>query len=39
MTDLDYPWRPDLPYNQPPTLPPARQLETRAVLKACKYAP
>jgi hypothetical protein len=35
MTGLDNPWRPDLPHNQLPSLPPARELETRAVLKAC----
>jgi Fic family protein len=31
----DSPWRPELPHNQLPALPPARELETRAVLKAC----
>lgn len=35
MTDLDTPWRPELPHNQLPALPPARELESRAVLKAC----
>jgi len=35
MTNLDTPWRPELPYNQLPTLPPVRELESRAVLKAC----
>jgi Fic family protein len=35
MKDLDSPWRPDLPHNQLPALPPARELESRAVLKAC----
>ena len=35
MTDPDPPWRPEQPYNQLPPLPPARELETRAVLKAC----
>ena len=35
MTDRDSPWRPELPHNQLPTLPPARELESRAVLKAC----
>ena len=35
MTDLDSPWRPELPHNQLPALPPARDLESRAVLKAC----
>ena len=28
-------WRPDLPYNDLPPLPPAEELETRAVLKQC----
>lgn len=28
-------WRPDLPYNDLPTLPPKIELETRAVLKQC----
>jgi Fic family protein len=28
-------WRPEPPHNQLPTLPPARDLESRAVLKAC----
>ncbi len=35
MTDLDSPWRPELPHNLLPALPPARELESRAVLKAC----
>ena len=35
MTDPDSPWRPELPNNQLPPLPPARELESRAVLKAC----
>ncbi len=35
MTHRDSPWRPELPHNQLPTLPPARELESRAVLKAC----
>ncbi|MCK6434382.1 MAG: Fic family protein [Burkholderiaceae bacterium] len=35
MTDLDTPWRPELPHNQLPALPPAHELESRAVLKAC----
>lgn len=35
MTDRDSPWRPELPHNQLPALPPARELECRAVLKAC----
>lgn len=29
------PWRPDLPYNELPLLPPAQGLETHAVLKRC----
>ena len=29
------PWRPDQPYNDLPALPPAAELETRAVLKQC----
>lgn len=28
-------WRPDQPYNDLPLLPPAADLETRAILKAC----
>lgn len=28
-------WRPDKPYNDLPTLPPADELETPAILKAC----
>jgi Fic family protein len=35
MTDPDPPWRPELPHNHLPALPPARELESRAVLKAC----
>jgi Fic family protein len=35
MTDSESPWRPELPHNQLPALPPARELESRAVLKAC----
>lgn len=35
MTDLDFPWRPEQPHNQLPALPPARELESRGVLKAC----
>ena len=35
MTHRDSPWRPELPHNQLPALPPARELESRAVLKAC----
>jgi Fic family protein len=29
------PWRPDRPYNQLPLLPPAVELETKAILKQC----
>lgn len=29
------PWRPEVPYNDLPTLPPAIELETKAVLKQC----
>jgi Fic family protein len=32
------PWRPDLPYNALPLLPPRGDLETKAVLKACVSA-
>ena len=35
MTGLNPRWRPELPHNQLPALPPARELESRAVLKAC----
>ena len=35
MTDPDTTWRPDQPHNQLPALPPARELESRAVLKVC----
>jgi len=28
-------WNPNLPYNELPPLPPATELETRAVLKQC----
>lgn len=35
MSDAVLAWRPELPHNQLPTLPPAHELETRAVLKAC----
>jgi hypothetical protein len=34
-TDLETPWPPGLPHNQLSALPPARELESRAVLKAC----
>jgi Fic family protein len=35
MTSFASPWRPELPHNQLPALPPTRELESRAVLKAC----
>jgi len=35
MTDPNPPWRPELPHNHLPALPPAGELESRAVLKAC----
>ncbi len=35
MTDPGIPWRPERPYNQLPRLPPACELESRAVLKTC----
>jgi Fic family protein len=35
MTDQKSPWRPELPHNQLPALPPTRELESRTVLKAC----
>jgi Fic family protein len=35
MNDPDLPWRPDQPHNRLPALPPAHELESRAVLKAC----
>jgi hypothetical protein len=35
MTEPGTSWRPDRPHNQLPTLPPARELESRAVLKTC----
>ncbi|MBE0546215.1 MAG: Fic family protein [Rubrivivax sp.] len=35
MTDPGLTWRPELPHNQLPALPPAGELESRAVLKAC----
>jgi Fic family protein len=35
MNDPGRLWRPELPHNQLPALPPARELESRAVLKAC----
>jgi len=35
MTDHESPLRPELPHNRLPALPPACELESRAVLKAC----
>ncbi len=35
MTDAVTAWHPELPHNQLPALPPAHELESRAVLKAC----
>lgn len=35
MSDPLTPWRADRPYNQLPQLPPARDLESKTVLKAC----
>ena len=35
MTPPDAVWRPQLPYNELPALPPDGELESRAVLKAC----
>jgi Fic family protein len=35
MTDLFPQWRADTPYNQLPPLPPAHDLESKTVLKAC----
>lgn len=35
MTASPLPWQADRPYNQLPPLPPAAELETRAVLKRC----
>ena len=32
---IDVAWRPDRPHNQLPPLPPAQELESRQVLKAC----
>lgn len=33
--DAPIAWRPELPYNSLPPLPPARDLETKAILKRC----
>lgn len=35
MTNAAFAWRADIPHNQLPPLPPATELETRAVLKRC----
>ena len=35
MTDSTPVWRADKPWNQFPPLPPAAELETKAVLKQC----
>lgn len=35
MTDVSSTWHPEKPHNQLPALPPAHEMETRAVLKAC----
>jgi Fic family protein len=35
ILDTSSQWRPDLPYNQIPTLPPKVEIETKAVLKQC----
>ncbi len=35
MTNAAFAWRADTPHNQLPPLPPATELETRAVLKRC----
>jgi hypothetical protein len=35
MSEPLLPWQADGPYNQLPLLPPAIELETRAVLKKC----
>lgn len=35
MNDTAHAWNPERPYNQLPALPPAQELETRPVLKAC----
>ena len=35
MTDAAPAWHPEQPHNHLPSLPPAHELETRAVLKAC----
>ena len=35
MNDIALAWHPEQPHNQLPALPPAQELETRLVLKAC----
>jgi hypothetical protein len=35
MTNAASAWLPEQPHNQLPALPPAHELESRAVLKAC----
>lgn len=35
MSAADMPWHPEKPYNDLPALPPARELETKTVLKRC----
>jgi Fic family protein len=35
LQDVSSAWRPEQPYNSLPALPPARDLETKAVLKRC----
>ncbi|KCV15542.1 Fic/DOC family N-terminal domain-containing protein, partial [Bordetella holmesii] len=35
MNDIALAWHPEQPHNQLPALPPAQELETRPVLKAC----
>ena len=35
MTNAAPAWLPEQPHNQLPALPPAHELESRAVLKAC----
>lgn len=35
MNDIAFAWYPEQPHNQLPALPPAQELETRPVLKAC----
>ncbi len=35
MTNAALAWHPERPHNRLPSLPPAHDLESRAVLKAC----